>query len=136
MWWGKELVTLYNDAYAVILGKKHPAALGAPAYGVWPEIWRIIGPMLNGVMERGEATWSDNLLLELERGGYPEELYFTFSYSPTARRIGRTRRRFHVRYRRLRGSSDRWGTPKQDTAGSWLKQRALLMRRVRKKCAG
>ena len=38
--------------------------------------------MLLGVMERGEATWSDNLLLELERDGYAEECYFTFSYSP------------------------------------------------------
>src|ERR1019366_9041946 len=58
MWWGKELVTVYNDAYAVILGKKHPVALGAPADEVWPEIWRIIGPMLKGAMERGDATWS------------------------------------------------------------------------------
>ena len=66
MWWGRELITLYNDAYTVILGKKHPDALGAPAARVWPEIWQIVGPMLRGVMERGDATWSDNLLLELE----------------------------------------------------------------------
>jgi len=82
VWWGKQLVTLYNDAYMAIIAKKHPQALGATARELWPEIWHIIGPMLEGVMERGEATWADNLLLELERNGYPEECYFTFSYSP------------------------------------------------------
>ncbi len=82
IWWGKDLVMLYNDAYSMILGTKHPSAFGASGREVWPEIWHIIGPMLEGVMERGEATWSDNLLLELERSGYPEECYFTFSYSP------------------------------------------------------
>lgn len=82
VWWGKELVTIYNDGYAKILGDKHPQALGMRAKELWPEIWHIISPMLEKVMERGEATWSDNLLLVLERNGYPEESYFTFSYSP------------------------------------------------------
>jgi len=82
VWWGPDLAMLYNDAYASILGSKHPSALGARGRDLFPEIWHIIGPMLSGVIERGEATWSDNLLLELERNGYPEECYFTFSYSP------------------------------------------------------
>jgi PAS domain S-box-containing protein len=82
VWWGKELVTFYNDGYMKILGDKHPQALGLRAIELWPEIWHIIGPMLEGVIQRGEATWSENLLLELERSGYPEECYFTFSYSP------------------------------------------------------
>ncbi len=82
VWWGQELVTIYNDGYMKIIGDKHPQALGMRASALWPEIWHIIGPMLERVMERGEATWSENLLLELERNGYPEECYFTFSYSP------------------------------------------------------
>ena len=82
IWWGNDLVKIYNDAYAEIIGRKHPAALAAPGKVVWPEIWHIIGPMLEGVMASGEATWSDDLLLELESNGYPEERYFTFSYSP------------------------------------------------------
>jgi len=82
IWWGPELVMLYNDAYRQIIGAKHPDALGRPGRECWPEIWHIIGPMLEGVMQRGEATWSDDLLLMLERNGYPEECYFTFSYSP------------------------------------------------------
>ncbi|MFN8489360.1 MAG: ATP-binding protein [Caldilineaceae bacterium] len=83
IWWGKDLVMLYNDAYRPILGRtKHPRALGQRGAEVWPEIWSIIGPMLAGVLERGEATWSEDQLLLLDRNGYLEECYFTFSYSP------------------------------------------------------
>jgi len=82
VWWGPEMVKLYNDAYRPILGAKHPVALGARGREVWPEIWNIIGPMLEGVLQRGEATWSEDILLPLERKGFPEECYFTFSYSP------------------------------------------------------
>ena len=82
IWWGPDLVMLYNDAYRGIIGSKHPSALAQPGRACWPEIWHIIGPMLEGVLHRGEATWSNDLLLVLERNGYPEECYFTFSYSP------------------------------------------------------
>ncbi|HWF38554.1 MAG TPA: response regulator [Candidatus Acidoferrales bacterium] len=82
IWWGPELVMLYNDAYRRTLASKHPAALGRPGREIWHEIWDIIGPMLEKVVTTGEATWSDDLLLLLERHGYPEETYHTFSYTP------------------------------------------------------
>ncbi len=85
MWmlWGPELTMLYNDAYArTTLGRKHPWALGKPANVVWSEIWKDIGPRIERVMETGEASWDETLFLILERGGYPEETYHTFSYSP------------------------------------------------------
>jgi signal transduction histidine kinase/CheY-like chemotaxis protein len=85
MWmaWGRELTILYNDSYAkMTLGKKHPWALGKPAPVVWSEIWKDIGPRIHRVMESGEASWEEALLLILERSGYPEETYHTFSYSP------------------------------------------------------
>jgi len=87
MWmaWGPELTMLYNDAYArTTLGKKHPWALGRPTQEVWHEIWKDIGPRIHRVMETGEASWEETLLLFLERSGYPEETYHTFSYSPLA----------------------------------------------------
>ena len=87
MWmaWGPELTVLYNDAYArVTLGKKHPWALGKPAPQVWPEIWADIGPRIDRVMSTGEASWDETLGLILERSGFPEETYHTFSYSPLA----------------------------------------------------
>jgi PAS domain S-box-containing protein len=82
IWWGKELVLLYNDAWQPILGTKHPNSLGKPGQQVWPEIWHIIGAQLNSVLETGEATWSDDMLLLVDRFGYVEEAYFTYSYSP------------------------------------------------------
>lgn len=83
IFWGTEFIQFYNDAYRPILGStKHPAALGQPARACWPEVWHVIGPMLESVLTTGEATWSDNQLLLLNRNGYSEECYFTFSYSP------------------------------------------------------
>ena len=84
MWlgWGKELTFFYNDAYAPTLGVKHPSALGQSARQVWAEIWKDIGPRAESVMRTGEATWDEGLLLFLERSGYSEETYHTFSYSP------------------------------------------------------
>ncbi len=82
IYWGADYVVLYNDAYAEILGKKHAWALGRRCKEVWSEIWDVIAPMLDGVTATGEATWSDDQLLILERQGYPEECYFSFSFSP------------------------------------------------------
>ena len=85
MWmgWGRDLTFFYNDAYAhMTLGAKHPWALGKPASDVWAEIWPDIGPRIEHVLATGEATWDEGLLLFLERSGFPEETYHTFSYSP------------------------------------------------------
>jgi len=85
MWmgWGPDLTFLYNDAYgAMTLGAKHPWALGRPSREVWAEIWPEIGPRIEHVLKSGEATWDEDLLLFLERSGYAEETYHTFSYSP------------------------------------------------------
>ncbi len=85
MWmgWGPQLTFFYNDAYATMtLGAKHPWALGKRASEVWAEIWPDIGPRIDHVLTTGEATWDEGLLLFLERSGFPEETYHTFSYSP------------------------------------------------------
>src|ERR1700743_503488 len=86
MWmcWGPQLTMFYNDAYGPTLGVKQQWALGASAREVWKEIWPDIGPRLEYVLQSGEATWDEGLLLFLERSGYPEETYHTFSYSPLA----------------------------------------------------
>jgi signal transduction histidine kinase len=93
MWmsWGPELTFLYNDAYAkMTLGKKHPWALGRPSREVWEEIWTDIGPRLERVLRNGESTWDEALMLFLERSGYREETYHTFSYSPLFGDDGKT----------------------------------------------
>ncbi len=82
IWWGKNLITIYNDAYMVIAGEKHPGALGMPGKNVWSEIWDVVGPLADRVMMKGESTWAEDQLLYINRHGYVEESYFTFSYSP------------------------------------------------------
>ncbi len=88
LYWGPEYVVLYNNAYSQILGSKHPWAMGQTCRVCWAEIWDTIGPMLDGVLATGEATWSDDLLLMLRRFGYPEECYFSFSFSPVRAESG------------------------------------------------
>ena len=82
VWWGPELRYFYNDAYLPLLGTKHPAPSASPARRSGREIWHIIGPMLDGVLGTGQATWSADLLLPMNRHGYWEETYWTYSYSP------------------------------------------------------
>jgi len=85
MWmaWGPQLTFFCNAAYRRnTLGRKYPWALGRPASEVWAEIWDDIGPRIDTVLATGKATWDEALLLFLERSGYPEESYHTFSYSP------------------------------------------------------
>jgi signal transduction histidine kinase len=88
VWWGKSLVNIYNDAYVPVLGKRHPHAFGQPARSTWHEIWDVLGPQQRAVMERGEATWNERVLLVMERNGFTEDTWFTWSYSPVYREDG------------------------------------------------
>ncbi|WP_316238939.1 ATP-binding protein [Bradyrhizobium sp. SZCCHNR1015] len=80
--WGRELIYLYNDAYKTIIGGKHPWALGRPISAVWHEIWEDIGPLLAKAGGGDQGTYVEAQLLIMERNGFPEETYYTFSYSP------------------------------------------------------
>jgi PAS domain S-box-containing protein len=81
--WGPELITIYNDAYAALLGDRHPRALGQPLREVWPEIYSELGP-LNEAILRGERDtfFSEDHSWLIPRYGIPEEARFTISYSP------------------------------------------------------
>lgn len=79
--WGPQLAFLYNDGYRPIFGEKHPYALGRPFAEIWREIWDDVRPLVDRALA-GEATWSEDLQLFMHRRGFPEEVYFTFSYSP------------------------------------------------------
>jgi PAS domain S-box-containing protein len=82
VWWGPELINLYNDAYISIIGGKHPQALGQPASVVWHEIWDAVEPRVGTCMRENKGTYDEALLLIMHRHGYDEETYYTFSYSP------------------------------------------------------
>ena len=84
MWmaWGPQLTFFCNDAYLPTVGLRRDWVLGARSDEVWKEIWPDIGPRIERVLTSGEATWDEGLLLFLERSGFSEETYHTFSYSP------------------------------------------------------
>jgi PAS domain S-box-containing protein len=82
VWWGPDLINFYNDAYIPMLGNRHPWALGRPAREAWSDIWDEVGRQAAAVIEEGKSTWNQELLLVMQRYGYTEETYFTFSYSP------------------------------------------------------
>ena len=87
--WGRDYTQFYNDGYRPILGStKHPMAMGAGTRETFAEIWDIIGPMFQGVME-GRATNVVDFMLPLDRHGFAEECYFIFSYSPIREESGR-----------------------------------------------
>ncbi|MDB5935344.1 MAG: sensor hybrid histidine kinase [Massilia sp.] len=78
--WGEQRCLVYNDAYVEILGKKHPDALGATFRQVWNDIWDDVGPVADRAFANQPSYFHDRPLL-MERNGYPEQTYFTFSYS-------------------------------------------------------
>ncbi|VUD51744.1 Sensor histidine kinase TmoS [Thalassocella blandensis] len=80
--WGAEMTYFYNDAYRSVVGGKHPKALTRSVLEVWPELTREIKPMLDKAMVDREGVFVEEQLFIMERNGYPEETYYTFSYSP------------------------------------------------------
>jgi len=86
--WGPELVMVYNDGYAPIMGPRHPQGLGQPVPEVWTDVWADIEPMIGAVFA-GRASFFEDLPLVMTRYGFDEECYFTFSYSPVVEPGGR-----------------------------------------------
>ena len=90
LWWGKDLIQFYNDAYRPSFGNegKHPMALGQKGEDCWPEIWPVIKPLIDHVLEGKGATWSEDQLIPIYRNGHMEDVYWTFGYSPVIDETG------------------------------------------------
>ena len=83
LWWGPELIQIYNDAYLPSFGVgKHPAAMGQRGRDCWREIWPIIWPQIDDVMRRRRSSWNEDHLVPILRNGRLEEGYWTYGYSP------------------------------------------------------
>ena len=82
LWWGPQYVSIYNDPYRPVLGKKHPWALGRPVSECWSEIWHVLQPLIDTPFKGGPATWDEDIQLEINRHGFVEETHFTIAYSP------------------------------------------------------
>ena len=92
--WGPELVQLYNDGYRVICGEKHPCSMGQNFPECWREAWPVIGAAHDSALA-GNTAFLENQHIFLERHGYIEECFFTFSFSPIGDETGRLAGLFH-----------------------------------------
>jgi signal transduction histidine kinase/ActR/RegA family two-component response regulator len=83
IFWGPQLICLYNDAFAHSLGpEKHPAILGAPGRESWAEVWPLVGAQIEQVLRGEGAIWFENQLVPIIRHGKLEQVYWTYSYNP------------------------------------------------------
>lgn len=95
LFWGPDLIQIYNDAFRPSFGARtgadarHPRALGMRAPDFWTDVWSVVGPQVEGVMTRGEAVWFEDLHLPIERDGKLDDAWWTYSYSPVRDDDGR-----------------------------------------------
>jgi PAS domain S-box-containing protein len=86
IWWGEDKIQFYNDAYLKILGtaenSKHPLALGQKGVDCWVEVWPVISPLIEGVLQTGDSVYLENQLIPIYRNGRLDDVYWTFSYNP------------------------------------------------------
>ena len=83
IWYGPDLIQFYNDAYRKTMGpERHPSALGQPGRECWAEIWHIIGPQIEYVMQGKGSTWDEERLVPVTRNGRLEDVWWTYSYVP------------------------------------------------------
>ena len=88
--WGPDYTMLYNDAYGVVVGTKHPGALGRSCREVLAEAWDFIGPRFDASFKEGQTISTlSHQLFTFHRKNYLEECYFAFSYSPVPDDEGR-----------------------------------------------
>jgi signal transduction histidine kinase len=81
IWWTKEMYMFHNDAYVPLMGQKHPEGLGAKGYEVWAETWPQLGAILEGILKGDEAFYGEELEVHMNRKGFMDETFWTFSYS-------------------------------------------------------
>ncbi len=82
LWWGTELVQIYNDAFAPCLGNRHPGALGQPAVQFWQDVWPVVGGQIERVLALGRPTVKEDALVPIWRNGRMEEVYWSYTYTP------------------------------------------------------
>ncbi|HEY6560160.1 MAG TPA: ATP-binding protein [Polyangiaceae bacterium] len=81
IFWGPDLINLYNDGFLPILGEKHPAAMGQRADECWRDAWPIVGAQLLRARQ-GECVFNEEVLVPIVRGGRVDDAWFNYSYSP------------------------------------------------------
>ncbi|CZT46920.1 related to sensory transduction histidine kinase [Rhynchosporium secalis] len=82
MYWGDEYIAIYNEAYILLAGQKHPQLMGQSYKVAWAEIWSEIEGVFDNGRYSGQSTMKDDDCLFLKRNGYLEESYFSWSIVP------------------------------------------------------
>ncbi len=82
IYWGPELTLLYNDAYRLFLGEKHPQALGATGPIVWSEAWDTLGPLLHAALHQGVATTAREDYIPILIDGKLQDRWWTYGLYP------------------------------------------------------
>ena len=82
VFWGTELVQLYNDAFVPLLAERHPSGLGQTAQQCWWDAWQIVGPNLQRVMVGQETVYYENAVVPIMRDGRLQDIRWTYNYSP------------------------------------------------------
>src|SRR6185312_8532898 len=93
LWWGKDLIQFYNDAYRPSFGfgeeSRHPNALGQKAEDCWTDVWPFIKPLIDDVLSGKGAIWHEDQMLPIFRNGRMEDVFWTFGYSAVNDESGR-----------------------------------------------
>ena len=79
--WGPERTLIYNDAYGVVLGSRHPEALGRPCLDVWSDLRGDLEPLFERVFA-GDPVQPNDFRVPIIPQGHSEEVHFTFSFTP------------------------------------------------------
>ena len=79
--WGDEGRLIYNDRYAVIAGRYHPAILGQPITQAWPEAADFNRRVLRAGLA-GEPLSFSRQRITVHRDGFPAEVFFDLTYAP------------------------------------------------------
>ncbi|MES1210102.1 MAG: HAMP domain-containing sensor histidine kinase, partial [Pseudomonadota bacterium] len=111
--WGPQHTQIYNDGYWPICGAKHPASMGQDFSVCWASAWPAVGPSFERAL-RGETSFLEDQRMFLDRHGYLEETFFTFSFSPIRDESGGVGGLFH---------------PVTETTANMLSQRRMRLLR-------
>ena len=124
--WGADLIQIYNDAYRVLMGQKHPTGLGQPTAECWPEVWHINEPIYGRVFAGETVTFQDGSFRST-RFGMLEDAYFTLCYSPIPDEARRGRGRAGHRFsRRPRGAGRAGSKPTEAHRGGAARERGAI----------
>lgn len=87
--WGEDGIMIYNDAYSVFAGERHPALFGSKVREGWPEVADFNDNVMKVGLAGGTLAYKDQELTLYRRRGEPEQVWMNLDYSPVLGEDGR-----------------------------------------------